>query len=101
MTGEAAKALEAMGVDPGRHASRRLTPQILREADVVYTMTKAHARAVLAMDPTMAGRVETLDPSGADVPDPIGGSVEVYRQTLERLGALIDQRLATLAAMDP
>lgn len=101
MTGEAAKALEAMGVDPGRHGSRRLTPQILREADVVYTMTKAHARAVLAMDPTMAGRVETLDPSGADVPDPIGGSVEVYRQTLERLGALIDQRLATLAAMDP
>lgn len=101
MTPEAATALKAMGVDPGRHASKRLTPELLREADVVYTMTKAHARAVLAMDPTMAGRVETLDPSGADVPDPFGGPLEVYRQTLERLGTLIDQRLATLAAMDP
>ncbi len=101
MTPEAVEALKAMGVDPGRHASKRLTPEVLREADVVYTMTKAHARAVLAMDPTMAGRVETLDPSGADVPDPIGGPMEVYRQTLERLGALIDQRLATLASMDP
>lgn len=101
MTPEAVDALKAMGVDPGRHASKRLTSDLLREADVVYTMTKAHARAVLAMDPTMAGRVETLDPSGADVPDPIGGPIEVYRQTLERLGALIDQRLATLASMDP
>lgn len=101
MTPEAAEALKAQGVDPGRHSSKRLTPELLREADVVYTMTKAHARAVLAMDPTMAGRVETLDPSGADVPDPIGGPMEVYRQTLERLGTLIDQRLATLATMDP
>lgn len=101
MTPEAADALKASGVDPGRHSSKRLTPALLHEADVVYTMTKAHARAVLAMDPTMAGRVETLDPSGADVPDPIGGPIEVYRQTLERLGTLIDQRLATLAAMDP
>lgn len=101
MTPEAAEALKAHGVDPGRHASRRLTPELLHEADVVYTMTKAHARSVLAMDPTMAGRVETLDPSGADVPDPIGGPIEVYRQTLDRLGKLIDQRLAALAAMDP
>lgn len=101
MTPEAVEALKSTGVDPGRHSSKRLTPELLRDADVVYTMTKAHARSVLAMEPTMAGRVETLDPTGADVPDPIGGPIEVYRQTLERLGTLIDRRLATLAAMDP
>jgi protein-tyrosine phosphatase len=101
MTREASQVLAAAGVDPGRHTSRRLTPEVLRDVDVVYAMTKAHARAVLAMAPGMAGRVETLDGSGADVPDPFGGPVEVYRQTMGRIAALVDQRMASLAAMDP
>lgn len=100
MTPEAADALLEIGVDPGRHASRQVTPEMLREADVVYAMTKSHARALLAMDSSLAGKVETLDPTGADVPDPIGGGMDVYRQTLKRMAALIDQRLATLAGMD-
>ena len=97
MTNEAAQALEAMGVDPGRHRSQSLSPDLIERAEVIYTMTRAHAHAVLRLDPAAAPRVEPLDPTGEDVPDPIGQGFEVYRSTARRLRDLVRLRLAALA----
>lgn len=95
MTREAARALAGLGVTPPDHRARELTRQMIADADVIYAMTAAHARAVRAIDPQAADKVRTLDPAG-DVPDPIGGPQNVYTATAERLMQLIRQRLAEM-----
>ncbi len=91
-TSEAAEALAAMGITLGAHRSRALTKQMIAESDVVYAMTASHRRAILALDPAAEAKVQILDPSGADIPDPIGGPLELYRKTAERLAELIRGR---------
>ncbi len=93
---ETADAVRSVGheMTPGR--SRALTPELIRDAEVVYAMTRAHVRGVLELDPSALGRVFTIDPSGGDIQDPIGGPASVYRETAERLSSLIAARLAEL-----
>lgn len=90
---QTAEALRAVGVTPGRHRSRGLTAAEAREADVIFAMTQSHVRAIASMGPEAASKVKLLDPSGADVPDPVGGSSALYISTARRLDALIDERL--------
>jgi protein-tyrosine-phosphatase len=68
-------------------------------------MTQSHARATSALaaplTPTPAGNgriVQTLDPDGHDVPDPIGSPASVYRSTAQALHRLIAKRFAHLQA---
>jgi protein-tyrosine-phosphatase len=89
-------ALRSLGVEPVRHQSRQITLGDARDADMIYTMTRAHARAVSSMDPEIAGKVRTLDPKGGDVADPVGGSVALYISTARMLDAMIRARLGEL-----
>ena len=93
MTREAQDALNAMGVDPGRHRSQPLTQDLIAKATVIYTMTTAHARRVAEMDPAAKAKTHTLDPSGKDIDDPMGGPLAEYRACAERLRTLIRARL--------
>jgi len=96
ITPEAAAALRDMAITSRVHASRPLTRKLIAEADVVFTMTKSHAAAVLELEPGATDKVQTLDPSGRDVPDPIGQGPEVYTETARRLADLISRRLKEL-----
>jgi protein-tyrosine-phosphatase len=100
MTPEARDALEEMGIDAGPHRSKGLTRAMLREADVVFAMTRGHLEAIIATDPSSAGKVKLMDPGGSDVPDPIGGPIEDYRQTARSLRTMIQKRLDEIAAQD-
>jgi protein-tyrosine-phosphatase len=93
MTGEAQAALRVLGITPGRHASRALTRRMVEEADIIYAMSRSHAAHILELDPEAKGKVQSLDPAGRDVPDPIGSSQEVYSQTARRLVELVRLRL--------
>jgi len=91
-TPEGVRALKDLGVGivPGR--SKRLTREMVEEADAIFTMTRGHRREVLAMLPHAAEKVVELDPSG-DVPDPIGSPQDVYSETASRLYELVRVRL--------
>lgn len=93
---QTAGALRALGIEPSPHRSRGVTGDAARGADVIYAMTASHARALRAMGPEVAAKVELLDPSGADIPDPVGGPVALYISTAKRLDDLIRARLAEL-----
>src|SRR5690606_10687714 len=58
---EAIEVMGKMGLDLSTHRSRTVTPELLREADVVFTMTEAHRRAVADMAPWAADKVFRLD----------------------------------------
>lgn len=97
MTPEARQALEALSIDPGRHRSQPLTRELVDSAAVIYTMTAAHRARVLELSPAAEAKVHTLDPSGKDIPDPIGGPLEEYRACAARIRTLVRERLAQLA----
>jgi protein-tyrosine phosphatase len=90
---QAIDALAAMGLDLSGHRSRPLTVELIHQADVIYAMSRSHARAVAAMVPAAADRVTTLDPQ-RDIEDPVGGDLSLYTEVAAQLKALIEQRLA-------
>jgi protein-tyrosine-phosphatase len=95
---EAIEALGVLGVTArGAGRSRGLTAERAAEADVIFAMTRSHARAARSIAGPSA-RVELLDPDGADVADPIGQGLEVYLQTARSMRAMLSARLAALQA---
>jgi len=74
------------GVDLCGHASTALTPEIVRQADYIYAMTRAHREVILSLVSSVEGRVRLLLEDG-DVRDPMGASEDEYErcaQTIER-----------------
>jgi protein-tyrosine phosphatase len=98
ITPEAREALREMKIDAGNSRAHELTRDQVKDAEVIYGMTRAHVQAVLDVAPVAAGKVFTLDPEGNDVPDPIGGSAQEYRSTAQRLKQLVERRLTELLA---
>jgi L-threonylcarbamoyladenylate synthase len=96
-TREAVDAVRAMGYSLAAHGSRSLTRQMCAEADVIWTMTRSHAASAVQIAPGAAGKIRTLDPDGADIPDPIGEGPEVYSATAQRIERLLAARLEELA----
>jgi L-threonylcarbamoyladenylate synthase len=89
----AIEALREIGVDLTRHRSRPLSVELIHQADIIYTMSRNHSQAVVALAPSAADKVVTLDPEG-DIEDPIGGDVQLYQGLVGQLRNLIDKRLA-------
>lgn len=94
-TGAIAAMAEA-GIDLAAHESQPLTESLIRQADVIWTMTAAHRAAILAQFPEAGDRVATLSPDRIDVVDPIGGPVETYRECARQIRAHLESRLDTL-----
>ena len=92
------EAVRAMGADLAQHRSRQLTPELIHQADMIFTMGVSHAVAVTTMVPSAKQKVATLDPLG-DIEDPIGGSVALYRDLAGELQRLIAGRLAEKALL--
>ena len=92
------------GGDLTGHESQPLTESLVRQADVILTMTASHRAAILAQFPEAGGRVSLLSPDRRDVIDPIGGSLETYRACGRQIREHLLARLDTLGlpqAADP
>jgi protein-tyrosine phosphatase len=63
--GAAAQAVEAvkpMGGDLTKHRSRPLSVELIHQADLVFTMSRAHAAAVTALVPSGGGEDDDARP---------------------------------------
>ena len=89
---EAVEALAKQNIDISRHRSQPLTPELIRDADVIYGMTEAHRQAVVDLVPDAADKTFRLD-SNNDVSDPIGGDATTYQRTAELIRRRLTQRL--------
>ena len=76
----AVEAMRREGIDIAGHCSQPVTPELAEDADVIYVMSRHHAQSITAFLPEVSDRVHMLDPTGADLRDPIGGSVEVFER---------------------
>ena len=89
------------GLDLSSHRARMLTADQVRDADLILTMSEAHVRRVAALGGEQ--KVYTLTAYAGDheleeVPDPMGGDVEGYRDTASLLDELLDQAVDRMRA---
>jgi protein-tyrosine-phosphatase len=90
------------GLDLSGHRARLLTRELVEQADLILTMARHHRARVDELGGE--GRVFVLgeyagrEGDEAEVSDPFGGDLDVYRDTcaeLEALVAAVAERLAT------
>jgi|SRR5882672_1391649 len=90
---EAEQVVKKFGADLTRHESRPVTVSMIEEADKVWVMTPRHRKTLVEWMPEHAAKIQLLDPSGKDVDDPIGGSLEMYRSVAKQIHESLEQRL--------
>jgi tRNA threonylcarbamoyl adenosine modification protein (Sua5/YciO/YrdC/YwlC family) len=93
---QAVEVAAELGGDLSAHESQPLTESLVRQADVILTMTAGHQAALLAQFPEAGGRVAMLSPDRRDVIDPIGGTLETYRTCGRQIAAHLAERMDTL-----
>jgi L-threonylcarbamoyladenylate synthase len=93
----AVEAVAELGADLRGHTSQPLTESLIRQADMILTMTASHRAAVLAQFPDAGDRVAMLSPDRRDVIDPIGGSLDTYRSCARQIREHLAARIDTLS----
>jgi glycine hydroxymethyltransferase len=96
----ATRALKELGIDIAHQRSRRLTAELVDQADLIFGMTHSHVDSIALLFPQAAEKTfllrefdETLEPYEKDISDPIGGSYETYLHCRDQ----IEQGIASMA----
>jgi protein-tyrosine phosphatase len=92
----AIRVMADLGLDLTGHITQPLTESLVRYADVIYTMTESHRRAVVAQWPGAAERTSVLSGEGSDVSDPIGGTLDRYQRCAAQIQSALEPRLDEL-----
>ncbi len=84
------------GVDLAHHRSTVLTPELLRQFDLIFYMEPAHWRSLRELDPRVAPKcypLAALDRKSGPlaIPDPDGLDTEAFASVYGRIGACIAQ----------
>lgn len=87
----AVEALKKYNIDLSGHRTQPVTEDLLKQSDLILTMTEAHKRLI---EPLASGRVYTLAEyagSDGDISDPYGGDLEEYTECAQEIyDALVD-----------
>ncbi|MFC5711520.1 low molecular weight protein arginine phosphatase [Thalassorhabdus alkalitolerans] len=86
---------------PLNHSARLVDRELVEWADLILTMTKSHFQLLAAKFPAAAEKAFTIkefanDENHGDISDPIGGTIEDYRNTARELDALLDKVIQKL-----
>jgi len=95
-TSHAIEVVDEMGGSLREHRSRKVTLDLLRQADRIFAMTFDHLETLLSAVPEVETRSCVLDPDGGDVVDPIGSDRENYRETAEMIERFLLMRFDEL-----
>ncbi|MFS8354642.1 low molecular weight protein arginine phosphatase [Bacillus nitratireducens] len=79
------------------HAAQQVNEALLDWADIVVTMTANHKQIVLGHYPSVEKKLNTLygltEGIGKDISDPFGGSLSIYKETLDEMEKLVQTLL--------
>jgi len=94
---QAVDALAQRQIDLSGHQSKMITPELINQADLIFTMTPGHAQAVIGLVQSAVNKVFPLD-ARHPIGDPFGQPVEVYCDVADELEPLIQTRLEEILA---
>ncbi len=83
---QAVEVCAERGIDLSTHRATIFNEYIFDETDIMVCMTESHKGAVMRVKPTF----RVLVPEGG-VPDPYGGTVEIYRDCADKLEAFLEK----------
>ncbi|MBM4034011.1 MAG: threonylcarbamoyl-AMP synthase [Planctomycetes bacterium] len=93
---QAVEAMQQHGIDLSGHLSRPVTPELVEDADVLFVMAQHHGDSIRRILPEAAAKTRLMDPTGKDVEDPVGGSVETFLECAETLQRCLREVLPQL-----
>ena len=88
---QAVEVCAERGIDLSTHRATVFSQYVLDETDVMICMTQGHKSAVMKINPEF----RIIVPDGG-VPDPYGGSVEVYRECADALESFLEKFLDSI-----
>lgn len=102
----AVRALEELGIDLSGHRSKPLSPGLVESADLIVAMTEGHRFEILQRFPEVGNRVSLLKSFGtskvpADIPDPFGGSLDIYKKTRDGIDRALSDLVLFLHTGNP
>lgn len=93
----ARRALLNRGIPIKGHRSRQVTPELVAGKDLIFSMTIAQARSLLALFPNAP--VAPLGPE--DIIDPYGSTQNLYDTVAEQIDRSLDRLFQKLGAPAP
>lgn len=95
---EAVIAAAEKGVNLSKHVSRSITKEILKDADLILTMTKGHKQLLLEKVPEFEDKIFTLKEfnnykNTSDIVDPFGKGMKAYRDCVNEIEEELNQLL--------
>jgi glycine hydroxymethyltransferase len=87
---DAVEVMREIGIDITRQRSRPVDPDLIEQADWVFTMTRDHLAILELLFPEASGKfrlVRSLEAGEVDLPDPIGRGRGVYANCRDILRA--------------
>jgi protein-tyrosine phosphatase len=97
----AVEAARRAGISIAAHRARQVTHDMVADADHVFAMSYEHILRLRRLFGAAADHAVLLDPSGQDVADPFGGSIEDYLACFSLLESLVRARLPGILASAP
>ena len=98
-TGGAQHVMEARDIDISSHRAQTVTPDRLKQADIIIVMTEAHRGSIFHLAPEALHKVLLLSELAGehvDIPDPYGQPREAYEATARLIEQYIDRGLENL-----
>ncbi len=81
---------ELYGIDLSNHRSKQVSDELIRRADIIFTMSRSHAEALMYYFPDCKGKIVCAEP---EISDPYMSNLEVYklcaRELYEQISALV------------
>ncbi len=100
MSSPSIRALQAMGISDTAHGARRLSRELVQNADLILAMENRHLFWMQSACPEEKEKMYTLcgfaEGTDADIPDPYGQSDEVYRETAKQIEEMVHKVLMRL-----
>ena len=99
-TKETVRVLLEAGIVCSAHQARLLTAEMVREADLIFTMEPFHTEEVIQRDGSADGKVHLLKtyncppgeaPVMPNISDPIGKPMEVYEVCFKQIRESVDR----------
>lgn len=94
VTPKAQQLMMEQGLDLSNHRSRLVEEEMLRSYNLILTMEKGHKEAIRVEFPEVRDKVYLLSEMVGethDVRDPIGGSIDDFRETVAELDRILTE----------
>jgi protein-tyrosine phosphatase len=103
---EAVEVARTLGADLSEHQSQQVTAELVAQADYLFAMTRSHLRALhgpprrgsSAAPSRGATRPRLLCRDGNDLPDPVGGDQDVYRECAQQILRHLEDLLPSIVS---